>query len=291
MTTDKWPRAANDNARHANEFETLTDRRDWLDTLPNDYKPVMAWPTFERLSRLSSPDAAGALYQYAELMQPARITAANDNDPDGPEMDAEMRHELRPTVDEMLAAASAGARTFVRSERTPTGWQIVHRQEARLDVDGSNTQLGDLTFRDGKLVSWGTTARGKDLRPVERQRVPKGPARPARRESDIRFLLPANDDTPIAKGSYWFGGRKGKNGITTRPDIGDHDAAVEMVRNQRRAATRLALGDRAWILDAAITDSTARDIGELMGHAGKTAERRGIAAINDAIKEFQKIAI
>ncbi|MBU2483894.1 MAG: hypothetical protein KKG78_02325 [Alphaproteobacteria bacterium] len=284
--------AANDNKpRHADEFgDDLKARRAWLDGLPKDYKPVMAWPTLERLSRLASPDAAQALYRYKELMQPARITAANDNDPDGPEMDAEMRHEVRPTVDEMLQAASVGSRTFVRSERTADGWQIVHRQEARLDVDGSNVLLGNLTFREGKLTSWGTTTRGKDLKPVERQRTPKGAARPARRESDIRFLLPANDNTPILKGAYWFGGRKGKKGITTRPDIGDHDAAVEMARNQRRNATRLALGNHAWVLDAAITDSTARDIGELMGATGKTAERRGIAAINEAIKELQKIA-
>ena len=252
----------------------------------------MAWPTLERLSRLASPSAAAALYRYAELMRPSHMTPANDNDPDGDEMDAEFRHEFRPTISEMMRAATTGSRTFVRFEKRGATWEkdrhIVESQAAQLKICGSDIRLGDLIFRSGKLVRWGETDNGRELKPIERQRMPRGTARQARTESAIRFLV--RTDAPIAKGAYWFGGRKGKKGITTRPDVGDHDAAVELARNQRRAAVRLVLGDKVWVLDAAITDSTAREIGQILGYTGKTAERRGIAAINDAIEEFQQIA-
>lgn len=263
---------ANDNApRHADDFADNNARRAWLEKLPADAKPVLAWPTFERLSRLASPEAAGALYRYKELMEPARMPAANDNDPDAPEMGEELRHEIRPTIRELMAA--------------------IHDEEGNrlpVAVNDNDVQIGALSFRDGTLVKWGTTERGKDLWPVERQRMPKGATHQARPAERIRYLV--KTDAPIAKGAIFLGGKKGGKGITTRPDIGDHDAAIEMARNQRRAATRLALGDHAWVLDAAITDSTAREVGEMLGHAGKAAERRGIAAISDAIKEFQKIA-
>lgn len=291
MTNEPRPVAANDNTmRHADDFADLTERRAWLDGLPKKAKPVMAWPTIERLARLASPEAALALFRYAQLMQPSHMTPANDNDPETPEMDAEMRHELRPSVRELLQAAANGMRTFVRSEKRANGWHVVERQSAVLNVDGSNVQLGSLKFRGGKLASWGATSRGNDLKPIERQRLPRGTSRAPRTEASIRTLLPANDNTPIAKGAHWFGGIKGKKGITTKPDIGDHAAAEELYRNQRQQAIRLALGEKCWILDAAITDSTAREIGELLCFTGKTAERRGIEAINDAIEEFRKIS-
>lgn len=285
--------AANDNApRDAGEFQTLAERRTWLSTLPEKAQPVMAWPTLERLARLPSPSAAAALWQYAKLMDPHRLPIAdNDNDPDASDLDVELRHEIRPSEDELVAAAADGMRTFVRADRRPTGWHIVARQEAVLIVDGSNVQLGNLKFRGGKLVSWGATSRGNDLRPIERQRMPRGSAVVTRSEADIRRdLLPTNDNTPIAKGAYWFGGKKGKKGTVTKPDIGDHAAAEELARNQRREYVRMRLGNKVWILDAAITDATAREIGELLGFTGKTAERHGISAINDAIAEFEKIA-
>lgn len=289
MTNMKRLEAANDNApRLAGEFSNLADRRAWLATLPDKATPVMAWPTLERLARLPSPNAAASLWRYAELMEPHKVPVAdNDNDPDAADLDVELRHEIRPTISELMAAAGPPTRVaFVvdaGGARYPQKfWQPIQSKQG--------PRLGDLVFRDGKLVSWGETARGKVLKPVERQRMPKGSAPGARSEADIRReLLPANDNTPIAKGAYWFGGRKGKKGTVTKPDIGDHAAMEELARNQKREYVRIKLGEKVWVLDAAITDATAREIGELMGFSGKTAERRGITAINDAIAEFEKI--
>ncbi|QLF70179.1 hypothetical protein FE840_011870 [Peteryoungia desertarenae] len=287
MTNTKRPVAANDNTpRDAGEFATLADRRAWLATLPDKAAPVMAWPTLERLARLPSPSAAAALWRYAKLMDPHKFpTADNDNDPDAADLDCELRHEVRPTVKELMAAAGRPARVVYQVDAV--GWSII-RKSWKPHCTASGVELGSLTFRNGKLVSWGKTTKGKDLKPVERQRMPKGAASSARLESDIRFLL--SSKAPIAKGAFFFGGKKGKKGTGTQPDIGDHAAAEELARNQHRQAVRLALGEKVWILDAAITDATAREIGELMGFTGKTAERRGIAAINDAIAAFEKIA-
>jgi len=293
MTEKERHVAANDNApRDAGEFTTLAERRAWLETLPDKALPVMAWPTIERLSRLASPNAARALYSYAALMDPARIPLAdNDNDPAAPVMDLELRHEVRPSISETMRGAEDDLSiTFATRAEANSGWRITTEGGRLVAYMRGAVHVGALIFRNGALASWGKTARGKDLKPVERQRQPKGAARAPRSEVRIRELLPESDNTPIAKGAFWFGGLKGRKGTGTKPDIGDHAAAEEMARNQRRQAVRLALGDKCWILDAAITDATAREIGELLGHLGKTAERRGIAAINDALEHFQKIA-
>lgn len=279
--------AANDNApRDAGEFSTLAERRAWMATLPDKATSVMAWPTIERLARLPSPSAAAALWRYAKLMEPHKFpTADNDNDPDADDLDVELRHEIRPTIKELMSAA--GRPALVVYQVDAGGWRIM-RKSWKPHCTSEGVRIGSLVFRSGKLVVWGKTARGKDLKAVERQRMPKGAASSARLESDVRFLLSSN--APIALGAFFFGGKKGKKGTGTRPDIGDHSAAEELASNQQRQAVRMQLGEKVWILDAAITDATAREIGELMGFKGKTAERRGIAAISDAIAEFQKIA-
>ena len=293
MIDKERPAAVNDNTpRHADQFADPAERRAWLASLPSEYKPVLAWPTIERLSRLESPAAAKALYSYAELMNPAKPIAANDNDPSAPAMDADARHEVRPSIDELMRAADADlVVTFACKEDASTGWRIITENDRPVAFVRGTKLVGSLAFRGGKLVSWGTTAHGQPLKALERQRMPRGAARPARSEATIRRdLLSKGDMTPIAKGARFLAGIKGKKGITTRPDVGDFAAGEEMARNQRQWAVRLALAEKAWILDLAIGDTTAREIGELLGATGKTAERRGIAAINDAIAEFQKIA-
>ena len=44
------PIVANDNVRHAGDFASCADRREWLSTLPDDTADVLAWPTLERLA-------------------------------------------------------------------------------------------------------------------------------------------------------------------------------------------------------------------------------------------------
>lgn len=273
--------AANDNT----PYSDLAARRAYLDSLPANYEPVLAWPTAERLSRLDCPNSAKALFQFAELMSPCLNIAANDNV--ALEADPDMLHEIRPTEAELLRAAGPALRVVY--SKTPSGWSVVRRTYARHQHTAAGTRLGKLLFRRGELVEWGTTARGKSLQPIERQGQPRGGPRPVRRKSDVRFLL-ANDNIPIAKNAKFLAGIKGRKGTTTRPDVGEHDAAEELARNQRRSAVRMSLGAHAAVLDMAITDSTAKAVGELLGFQGKTAERRGIAAINAAIKEYEKVA-
>lgn len=281
--------AANDNApRLASDFRDLAERRAWVSSRSENAAPMLAWPTLERLAR-KAPDAAKALYRYTELMHPHRMQPANANDPDGPEMDAEMRHEVRPALDEVLRLAADGFRPRVRLHRVREGWKVFERHGRKVSISGSTVVLGTLVFRDGILAEYGVTTRGKPLKPIERHRSPRGSSSTPRSESSIRFLLPANDNTPIAKGAHFFGGMKGRKGNTTKPDVGDHHAAEELARNYRRQAVRVALGNKCWIMDAAASDCTARDIGEALGHRGKVAERRGMAAIDDAIAQFQKL--
>lgn len=288
------PVAANDNVpRHADEFATdLAARRAWLESLPGKAKPVLAWPTVERLSRLDSPEAARTLYRYAELMAPPHMVAANDNDPDAaaPEGDPDMRHEMRPGIDEMLDAASPGMRYRVVSAKINGRWIVTERRKPGFTFSGSQVQLGNLQFCGGKLVCYGETARGRRKTPVERTRQPKGyKAPPKRSQQSIRFLLPANDNTPIADGAGWLGGVTRATGNSTRQDNGDHAAVIEMDRNAKKTAVRLALGMDSDVLDVAITDATAQQIGEAFGYSGKTAERQGIARINAAVRKLQSI--
>ncbi|WP_221164260.1 hypothetical protein [Rhizobium sp. NLR22b] len=226
-------------------------------------------------------------------MAPPHMVTANDNDPDvaAPEGDPDMRHEMRPSIDEMLDAASPGMRCRVVSSKINGTWTITDRQKPGFMFAGGQVQLGNLVFRAGKLVCYGETSRGRRKTPVERTRQPKGyKAPPKRSRESIRFLLPANDNTPIADGAGWLGGVTRTTGNSRHQDNGDHMAALEMDRNAKRAAVRLALGIDAAVLDAAITDATAQQIGEAFGYSGKTAERRGIEKINAAIRKLQEIA-
>ena len=284
------PTPANDNHPHyAADFGDLAARRAWLSRLPNKAKPVLAWPTAERLSRLKSPSAAAALISYSELSQPARMIAANDNAP-GVEIDVDMRHETRPSIDEMLRAVSDGMRARVVAAKESGQWKFIERHEVRYGVRGSRVELGNLTFASSTLVTFGQTDRGRGLRPVERSRAPRGFKPTARSAQSIRFLV-ANDDTPIANGAGWLGGITRPRGNGSRPDIGEAEAEMEMHRNARRDAVRLVLGPRhARVLDLAISDASAREIGEEFGHVGKTAERRAVSAINDALTALQEIA-
>lgn len=287
--------AANDNSpRHADDFAAdLSERRAWLTTLPDNYKPVLAWPTAERLARLETPAAAQALYRYAELMAPHREVVANDNNPDvaAPVGDPDMVHETRPSANEVLKAASDGLRCRVVSTKVGGRWQITSRHSPQYGVTVEGFRLGELLFRAGVMVSYGATERGNPKKPAERARHPKGKKTPPQRSmSSIRFLLPANDNTPIANGASWLGGITRPRGNTGRPDDGENEAAIEMDRGRRRDAIRLALGLDAAVLDAAITDATAQQIGAAFGYSGKTAERRGMEKINTAIKKLQEIA-
>lgn len=272
--------------RKSDDFTNLAARREWLSSLPVKHVSVLASPTLERLSR-TDRSAAAALVRYREIMSEKRPVAANDNH----SSNVDARREIRPSVDELLVGAGGElVIKFASREEVAGGWWIRWRDGALHAWCGGQLHCGALVFRKGQLASWGVTKRGKSLSPVDRQRQLRGTHSVGRTEEAVRFLLPANDNAPIAKGAMFLGGIKGKKGNTTVPDLGELDAADKLHADRRREAVRVSLGLHAAVLDAAISDSTAKEIGEAFGYTGKTAERRGIAAIRIALAEFQKIA-
>ncbi|OWV78064.1 hypothetical protein ATY75_29070 [Rhizobium sp. N122] len=69
-----------------------------------------------------------------------------------------MRHEMRPSIDEMLDAASLGTRCHVISSKIAGRWTITGRHEPSFKFSGLDVRLGDLLSRGGKLVSHCETA-------------------------------------------------------------------------------------------------------------------------------------
>ena len=61
---------------------------------------------------------------------------------------------------------------------------------------GDTTIIGPLEFRNGELIRWGSTLRGKPLRPVERLRAGKG-SRNAPPDADLGHLV--RTSAPMAR--------------------------------------------------------------------------------------------
>lgn len=66
-------------------------------------------------------------------------------------------------------------------------------------------------------------------------------------------------------------------------------AEVEQSRKAEESNLRTALGAHADVLDLAIGDATAREIGESRGYLGKHAERRGIFLISGAFAALRAL--
>jgi hypothetical protein len=158
------------------------------------------------------------------------------------------------------------------------------RQDRRPLILGNTTKIGDLEFRKGQLVRWGTTRRGRPLKPVERLRAEKGSRKkpPAR---DLRFLV--RTGAPFARVVDFHAGTVHSTGRSGAPL--ECFAEAEQARKAEDGSLRVALGAHAEILDMAIGDSTAREIGESRGYHGKHAERRGIFLINEAFAALRAI--
>ncbi|WSG73110.1 hypothetical protein U8P80_16375 [Rhizobium beringeri] len=159
----------------------------------NDNKPVrlrLAWPAFERLAHRGDYARLFALRHWKNLNFPGvEIDVLEEGN-----YDPEITVEIRPSEGELLTAV---------------GWKVIDRErwyftnemanvyEATPSVEtrlknrngGTDTSLGALLFRDGKLTQWGETRKGSPLRPVERSRGPKGGADPSRSESAIWAYL------------------------------------------------------------------------------------------------------
>lgn len=293
-------RPANDNGPlAADSFTSLAERRAFIQRPQSHPAPVLNLPTLERLGRLSldvvplwrfwrdlQASPAPDIYTKPEVAFDHAI-AGELRPENGIEADAEPVNsgfseggeqdlEIRPTIDEIERAMEGAGRVAVVCT-VCNGQRSNIRQIYRPCERGSNARIGDLVFRNGTLVQWGRTKRGVALAPVERLRASKGSRKP-RAARDFRFLVQTN--APFARKVDFLAGDTHSTGISGAPL--ECFAEAQQARKAEVQSLRDALGQHADILDMAISDATAREIGESRGYHGKYAERRGIFLINDA---------
>lgn len=112
--------------------------------------------------------------------------------------------------------------------------------------------------------------------------------------ADLPF--PATKYPPfVMHGPQWKGGVSaikgaGGDGLTTASDCGYHHAAKELVRTVEAEQLRRALGKHADVLDMAVTDYTAEEIGIADGYARSSAKKYGAGLVDRAIAEYLAIA-
>lgn len=296
-TLANWHTAApaNDNSpMDAASFTDLAARRAFVQRAQSDPEPVLNLPSLERLGR-STPDAV-YLWKFWRDLQCAPATdvfVENEIEADeGDEVntgysDGEQDLEIRPTCNELQRAwESAPARRvsvhcLVRNgERT----NVMPVIDPIVEYTNGAARIGPLVFRHGRLTRWGYTARSVPLKPVEQLRAERGSRKPAPAR-DPRHLV--QTDAPIAKGAAFLAGAAHSTGRGGAPL--ECFAEREQTRKAEDGQLRLVLGSHAEILDMAIGDSTAREIGESRGYHGKTAERRGIFLINAAFAALRAL--
>lgn len=285
-SADRHLTAANENKpRRASDFASLAERRAWIAACPRDAKPVLAWPTLERLARQNKRLAA-VLVRYRDLVEPEKYTAVNDN----ADQDPDAIREVRPSLNEVAAAANADlVVTFPTREAANAGWSIRMVDGNLVCFQGDFTHLGSMTFVRGALVSYdrfvGKDDKPRALRPRERWRHPKGVKGKPRTSAAVRFLLP--DETAVAKGAIFLAGAVGTKGNVASAAMGVTGEGADRV--PRRKAVHDLLGSDLWLLDRALTDASAAEIGCEMGLQGKRAERGAIRAINAVLEKIEKL--
>lgn len=307
-TLSNWqPRPANDNTPiAADSFTSLAARRAFVQREQRKPDPVLALPTLERLGRVA-PDVvplwrfwrdlqatpAPDIYNAPEIVHDHAIAGSlrperglmaeaepiNSGFSEGGEQDL----ECRPTVAEIERAMEGAGRVSVVC-MVIRGVRSDVRQVRRPCERGSNARIGDLVFRSGVLVQWGATARGVPLAPVERLRASKGSRKP-KPQRDLRWLV--RTDAPIVKNAGFLAGVTASTGRSGAPL--ECFAEAEQARKAEDQSLRAALGAHAEILDLAITDATAREIGKSRGYGGKHAERRGIFLVNEAFAALRAL--
>ena len=274
-----------------NSFTDLAARRAFVQRPQGEPKPVLNLPSLERLGR-TSPDAVH-LWKFwrdlqcapaADVFVEPEIIVDEGEEPANPGFStAEQDLEVRPTVDEMLRAIEGAGRVSVVCKVTSGQRSNVHRVERPLLI-GNTTKLGDLEFQKGKMVCWGRTKRGVRLQPREELRAEKGSRKPPP-PRDLRYLV--QTDAPLVKGAGFLAGGSHSTGRSGAPI--ECFAEREQTRVAEQDGLRKALGAHADILDMAITDATAREIGESRGYSGKHAERRGVFLINEALAALRAL--
>ncbi|WP_153432295.1 hypothetical protein [Sinorhizobium meliloti] len=330
-------------------------------TPANDNKPAreqLAWPALERLAYRGDYRRLFALRHWKNMVFPgSEVEAQEENN-----LDPETTIEVRPSEAELLAAVGWKAIDKERWHFTNEIVNIYERKDCtpthhKNKNGGEDTQIGNLLFRDGRLIEWGRTGKGNSLRPVERPRGIKGGSNPARSDSAVwaylklrgavaspltakpyskplsgepaieDFYPPLPREAPSTKDRHGrFGVKEGRamlqelgvdgsvpferlpvpatrcpNGLVSGPQwvggvkrpkpTGEISAAAgrepEFVRQVEILDyvnhLRRHLGRHALVLDMAITDATAKEIGIAMGQAPAYAEKRGPLLIDAAI--------
>lgn len=329
-------------------------------TPANDNKParaVLAWPAFERLAYRGDHARLFALRHWRNMVFPGSELEAREED----NLDPEVAIETRPSEAELLGAIGW---EVVDSERWHETGEMVNIYQPKPSTEtrqtnrngGTDTSLGALLFRDGKLIQWGETKKGFALKPVERPRAAKGGNNPSRSESailsylELRGAVSPLTSRPYAKplsaapaipgyydplprqepntkdrhgrygvqeardvlrglgvdgsvpfdrlpvsatlcpdglvvGDQWIGGVKKpkplgeiSSAAGREPEFVRHFETVSYVDHLRRL-----LREHAKVLDMAISDASAKEIGIAMGLAPAYAEKRGPMLIDGAI--------
>lgn len=156
-------------------------------------RQVLAWPALERQAHTGRRDYALALIRWRDLTSPARFVAVNDNQSTDA---ADMLREIRPSEGELLRAVGW---KVVGNERWAHTGKSVNTYEPAEEPEHVQTRhrackivderVGDLLFRNGELVEWGLTAKGKPLKPIDRTADPKGGPTPKRSDAAIWAYL------------------------------------------------------------------------------------------------------
>lgn len=242
----------------------------WSETAPardSDISRVLAWPTLERLASSNDERGLRALVAWRDLMEPPQDVTGLDY---GEGRGAEAVLELRPTENEMLRCVMRPRVTRRRHENGT--WSEPERNmtsDGGPVMSGEFVIQGDLRFRmsasnddfEGLLVEWRDGA-DRPRKPVERYRRQAGAGAPS-----ASMKLPDG----------------------TRLPLNNHAALAEAEQHRRleARAARNRLGERnAEVLDLAVTDAPAREVGEALGYRGKYAERVGVKVIREALAAF-----
>ncbi|MGX9430292.1 hypothetical protein [Bradyrhizobium sp. LeoA1S1] len=296
-TLAAWqPTPANDNTPiTASSFASLAERRAFVQRKQRKPDPVLNLPQLERLGRVS-PDvmplwkfwrdlqSAPAADVYAE---PEIVVDEGDEPPNTGFSTAEQDLECRPTVEDLQRAWESAPARRVSVHCVVRGGQRFDVQPVIDPVvyrNGDTAWIGQLVFRRGRLVRWGRTSRGVPLEPVERLRAEKGSRKkpPAR---DLRWLV--RTEAAFARKVDFLAGETASTGRSGAPL--ECFAEAEQSRKEEQGQLRQALGAHADILDMAIGDATAREIGESRGYRGKHAERRGVFLISEAFAALRAL--
>lgn len=322
----------------------------------NELAPQLAWPALERLAHRGDAARAFALRHWKNLCYPGSGYFPEPIDDNEPET-----IEIRPSEAELLRAVGwtvTGEERWQQTGKLVPTYEPAEAQSVstRNRNGGTDTRVGALLFRDGKLIEWGVTAKGRPLKPVERPRAAKRGPPTERSEAAIwAYLRISVTQSPMEAKSYTrpFSGepvimghydplpreepnakdRRGRfgveearavlrqhgvdgavpfkdlparatmcadalvpggqwvGGVKMPKPLGEISAAAgpepTMVRLMETAdhlyQLRRLLREHAKVLDLAITNATAREIGIALGKAPAYAEKAGPLLIDAAL--------